>query len=120
LFGAEPTGWSASARKRLSQVLGEADSYVQALNSRFTDPSGQAQPRRLRRGAGNEKPTPRRVSHTAATGDRDASPAAPAAEGIAGGLAKAAPSIKPPADFVPEDAGSGSAGGDPVALDERR
>lgn len=120
LFGAEPTGWSASARKRLSQVLGEADSYVQALNSRFTDPSGQAQPRRARRGAGNEKSTPRRISRTTATGDSDASPAAPAAEGVAGGLAKAAPSIKPPADFVPEDAGSGNGGGDPVALDERR
>ena len=56
LLAVEPVGWSASVRKRLSQVLGEADSYVQVLNARFTDPSGHSQPRRPRRGDDEEKP----------------------------------------------------------------
>ena len=47
MFGVEPTGWSPATRKRLAQVFGEADSYVQTLNSRFTDPSGHSLPRRV-------------------------------------------------------------------------
>ena len=82
LFGAEPTGWSAGARKRLAQVLGEADSYVQALNSRFTDPSGHSQSRRSRRGNDEDKAAPEET---------------PAAQ------AKALESIKPPADFVQDE-----------------
>jgi len=49
LLGAEPSGWSGSTRKRLAQVFAEADSYVQTLNARFTDPSGPSIPRRTRR-----------------------------------------------------------------------
>lgn len=82
LFGVEPTGWSAGARKRLAQVLAEADSYVQALNSRFTDPSGDSHSRRSPRASDEETPAPDAMPATAAN----------ALEGI-----------KPPADFVPDE-----------------
>jgi len=36
-----PAGWSQRARRRINQVLADADRYVQTLNDRFTNPSGQ-------------------------------------------------------------------------------
>jgi len=39
-----PAGWGTLARSRISRVLEDADRYVQALNSRFTDPSGSNAP----------------------------------------------------------------------------
>jgi hypothetical protein len=94
LFGGEPTGWSASTRKRLAQVLAEADSYVQVLNARFTDPSGNALPRRPRRGD-DEQTT--------------ASPALEAGTQAPGELEI----VKPPADFADEQT-------DTTAASERR
>jgi hypothetical protein len=90
MFGVEPTGWSPATRKRLAQVFGEADSYVQALNSRFTDPSGPSLPRRGRRDAGKDGPAPARITAT--------SPAAEPAE--ARESATELEIVKPPADFA--------------------
>jgi hypothetical protein len=90
LFGTEPVGWSAGARKRLAQVLAEADSYVQALNARFTDPSGHSQPRRARRGNDEDKPA--------------------AARETAGPATRKLEAVTPPADFVPEELEVGSGG----------
>ena len=36
-----PAGWGKSARRKIARVLEDADRYVQALNSRFADPSGR-------------------------------------------------------------------------------
>ena len=119
LFGVEPTGWSAATRKRLAQVLGEADSYVQALNSRFTDPSGHSRPRRARRGSDQGEPAPSRITR-GADADRPEKPATEAAGELAKELAKDLEIVKPPADFVHEDTGAGSGGRDSVAIGERR
>ena len=35
-----PIGWNALTRRRITKVLGEANSYVQSLNDQFTNPSG--------------------------------------------------------------------------------
>ncbi len=35
-----PRGWGSSARRRVEKVIQDADSYVQTLNDRFTNPSG--------------------------------------------------------------------------------
>jgi hypothetical protein len=35
-----PAGWGGRARRRLAEVLVDADRYVQTLNDRFTNPSG--------------------------------------------------------------------------------
>lgn len=35
-----PVGWGNRARRRIARILSEADSFVQALNDRFTNPSG--------------------------------------------------------------------------------
>ena len=53
----EPTGWGRFARKRVARVLQEADQYVQTLNSRFADPSGNAPS--ARHDAGPPPPRPR-------------------------------------------------------------
>lgn len=42
IFSSSPTGWGRGARKRLAQVKEDADNYVQTLNDRFTNPSGDA------------------------------------------------------------------------------
>ena len=39
---ASPAGWSRSARRRIAQVSADADRFVQRLNDRFTNPSGDA------------------------------------------------------------------------------
>ncbi|WP_428608400.1 dynamin family protein [Sedimenticola sp.] len=41
IFSTAPAGWGRSARKRLAQVKEDADNYVQTLNDRFTNPSGE-------------------------------------------------------------------------------
>ena len=111
LFGAEPAGWSAATRKRLAQVLAEADSYVQTLNSRFTDPSGHSKPRRARSGDDKGKAAPRRVSATASAEPSEPPP---------GSLAPEPVMVAPPADFVREEPAAGPGGGDSVASGERR
>ena len=52
---AKPVGWNGSARRRLTQVLGQANGYVQSLNDQFTDPSGtQGRTPTLRNGPAND------------------------------------------------------------------
>ncbi len=41
IFRTNPVGWGRYTRKRLHKVISEANEYVQILNDRFTDPSGQ-------------------------------------------------------------------------------
>ncbi len=40
IFASSPVGWGRRSRRRLAQVLEEADAYVQTLNDKFTNPSG--------------------------------------------------------------------------------
>lgn len=40
LFRTRPVGWGKRSRKRLRQVVAEANRHVQTLNDDFTDPSG--------------------------------------------------------------------------------
>jgi len=42
LFRNRPAGWSEGTRRRLHRVVSEANQYVQILNDRYTDPSGEA------------------------------------------------------------------------------
>jgi hypothetical protein len=107
MYGTEPNGWSVATRKRLAQVLGEADSYVQSLNSRFTDPSGHSKPHRGKHTDNKDKPAPSRATGTP-TPERDNVPGATAMV------------VKPPADFVPDDGSAGLAEPAPAAVDERR
>jgi len=44
LFRKNPVGWNNRCRKRLQQVITEANQYVQTLNDTFTDPSGTMTP----------------------------------------------------------------------------
>jgi len=41
VFSSAPAGWGRGARKRLAQVMQDADGYIQSLNDRFTNPSGE-------------------------------------------------------------------------------
>lgn len=41
IFSKSPAGWGRGSRKRMYQVLADADSYVQTLNDNFTNPSGE-------------------------------------------------------------------------------
>ncbi len=41
VFAKLPTGWGRRTRKRLHRIIEDTDSYVQSLNDRFTDPSGE-------------------------------------------------------------------------------
>lgn len=43
IFQKTPAGWGRKARKRLSQVIQDTDTYVQTLNDQFTNPSGSEQ-----------------------------------------------------------------------------
>ena len=40
IFAPKPAGWTRRNRRRIQQVLEDADRYVQDLNDRFADPSG--------------------------------------------------------------------------------
>jgi hypothetical protein len=42
LLTTSPAGWTGAAKRRLAQIREEANLYVQTLNDRFTNPSGQA------------------------------------------------------------------------------
>ena len=44
VFHKRPIGWGRRARRRLRDVLIEANRYVQDLNDRFTNPSGKGVP----------------------------------------------------------------------------
>jgi GTPase SAR1 family protein len=41
IFARNPVGWSGSTKRRLAKVREDANSYVQTLNDRFTNPSGE-------------------------------------------------------------------------------
>ncbi|MCP3867650.1 MAG: dynamin family protein [Gammaproteobacteria bacterium] len=41
IFSKNPAGWGRSSRRTLKQVIEVADGYVQTLNDRFTNPSGE-------------------------------------------------------------------------------
>jgi hypothetical protein len=41
IFHPFPVGWNLFSRKKITQVLLDADQYIQSLNDRFTDPSGK-------------------------------------------------------------------------------
>jgi len=43
-FNPEPVGWGRGSRRQLDKVVADAERYVQALNDRFADPSGQTKP----------------------------------------------------------------------------
>jgi GTPase Era involved in 16S rRNA processing len=40
IFMNQPSGWNTHTRKEIAAILGDANNYVQDLNSRFADPSG--------------------------------------------------------------------------------
>ena len=40
LFARSPVGWGSRAKRRLHKITEDCDSYVQTLNDRFTNPSG--------------------------------------------------------------------------------
>ena len=42
ILTASPAGWGRGARRRIAQVAADADQFVQRLNDRFTNPSGDA------------------------------------------------------------------------------
>jgi len=44
VFRAEPAGWGRRTRRDLTRVVEDTDTYVQALNDRFTNPSGEPAP----------------------------------------------------------------------------
>ncbi len=50
IFARSPAGWGAGARRRLHKIREDANLYVQTLNDRFTNPSGESL------AAVNEKP----------------------------------------------------------------
>jgi hypothetical protein len=48
IFTRQPAGWNKRARKKLREIVQEADSYVQMLNDKFTNPSGEARTEQTR------------------------------------------------------------------------
>jgi hypothetical protein len=44
-FRKTPVGWHNRTRRRLQDVIAQANRYVQTLNDKFTDPSGELAPR---------------------------------------------------------------------------
>ncbi|MDE0342606.1 MAG: dynamin family protein [Deltaproteobacteria bacterium] len=44
VFSVRPAGWNPATRGELSQVITEANGYVQTLNDQFTNPGGQTEP----------------------------------------------------------------------------
>ena len=75
-----PAGWGRLVRGKISRVLEDADKYVQALNSRFADPSGTRSDGSVRQVPGGS------MSYPPPASTADGSAEAPA----------------PPADFAPE------------------
>jgi hypothetical protein len=44
-FRKTPVGWHNRTRRRLQDIIAQANRYVQTLNDKFTDPSGELAPR---------------------------------------------------------------------------
>ncbi len=44
VFAKQPAGWGRRTRKRLHRIIENTDNYVQNLNDRFTNPSGEDRP----------------------------------------------------------------------------
>jgi hypothetical protein len=42
IFSRTPAGWTRRNRRRIEGILDDADRYVQELNDRFTNPSGDS------------------------------------------------------------------------------
>ena len=42
IFAPSPAGWGGAAKRRLHKVRQDADGFVQTLNDRFTNPSGES------------------------------------------------------------------------------
>jgi GTPase Era involved in 16S rRNA processing len=59
VFCKQPAGWGPRARRLIKEVLMEANSYVQELNNKFTNPSGTHQPAAQ---SGDDTPVPEQVS----------------------------------------------------------
>jgi hypothetical protein len=44
IWHADPAGWTKRTRRQLARVIEDTDTYVQTLNDRFTNPSGDERP----------------------------------------------------------------------------
>ena len=44
IWSGQPAGWSKRTRRQLARVVEDTDTYVQTLNDRFTNPSGDERP----------------------------------------------------------------------------
>jgi hypothetical protein len=68
LFRNRPAGWREGTRRRLHRVVSEASQYVQILNDRYTDPSGEtaatAVPAATLNPVSSERPEPAARSDT--------------------------------------------------------
>jgi len=42
IFAHKPVGWGSSAKRRLNKIREDTNAYVQTLNDRFTNPSGES------------------------------------------------------------------------------
>lgn len=62
-----PVGWGAGAKRRLAQVLRDADGFVQTLNDRYTNPSGAAVADEPAHNEGSEEPVASPVVPRAST-----------------------------------------------------
>ena len=62
IFEDRPAGWSRRNRRRLQQLIGDADRYVQALNDRYANPSGAGGS--AAGGAGDRPPGPARAQES--------------------------------------------------------
>jgi len=84
-LGAPPVGWNRRSRREVERVLAEAKRFIQELNDRYTDPSGEGAP------AATGKP----LGATRAEGADAASPdtRASQATGRSEGSARAAQSV---------------------------
>ena len=77
IFNPNPLGWGSRARKRIAQVLKDADLYVQTLNDRFTNPSGSPP------SAGLSPPAQAAAVHTSAADREPQQPAEAKLESVA-------------------------------------
>ena len=67
-----PAGWGRGVRRRMAEVVADADRFVQQLNDRFTDPSGNANA-----AAGPDETRPGFIEPEPDTGDSQADDPAP-------------------------------------------
>lgn len=66
IFSSKAAGWGNWAKKRIAQVLKDADIYVQTLNDQFTNPSGSSDSKR--------SPSPARADEADETTETRAQP----------------------------------------------